>query len=336
MGDAILAAFHRLPEVQWMVTTLGSKGSVLLERVDLAEGSSAEPAVLEDLLEGTFAELSRAGSAHSAAAAQRNGGGQPACVSGTGVEIWEGGVAQPKQAYRLRLKRGGPLGGGGEDAERRRLAAAQVAAAANADAGNAAGYSGRGVATQIEAGAEEVVARVWVAQAARLPEVGGGLQGCAAKSCMVPLSPCSGALCSPGPYRTLHRLATCRKQVQARSRATHSSPTNPCTGSGPSRRARCKTPLVQGTPSLALCFTAPPRGRPWGTPCSWRRWWRPATALRWAPAQACPGRSSCALNCSELLRSDRGTALLLAAAVPSRACALVASEGRLNDARLRC
>lgn len=268
MGDAILAAFHRLPEVQWMVTTLGSKGSVLLERVDLAEGSSAEPAVLEDLLEGTFAELSRAGSAHSAAAAQRNGGGQPACVSGTGVEIWEGGVAQPKQAYRLRLKRGGPLGGGGEDAERRRLAAAQVAAAANADAGNAAGYSGRGVATQIEAGAEEVVARVWVAQAARLPEVGGGLQGCAAKSCMVPLSPCSGALCCalPAPTGRCTALPLAANKCRlAPAPPTHHPPTPalaPAPPAGRGARHHWCRGLLHWLHALQHRHAADPGGRP--------------------------------------------------------------------------
>ena len=174
MGDAMLSTFHRLPAAKWMITTLGARGSVLLERADpldpldpsvaaAAAAARQEPsAALEDLLPGLFEQA-------AAAAAPSGAAAEPACRSSEGVDVWEGGVAALGAPRRLRLQRGGPLGGGGGEAERRRAAAAAAAAAANADAGNAAGYSG-GAGGQP---AEELVARVSVASAARLPEASG-------------------------------------------------------------------------------------------------------------------------------------------------------------------
>lgn len=165
MGDAILSTFHRLPYARWMVTTLGSRGSVLLERSadESADDSALEAVALDDLIQRTFAELGGRNEAASTA------GLQPACRSSSGVEIWEGAVAAPERSYRLQLRHGGALGTGSKDAAARRAEAAQVAAAANADAGNAGGYSSSGEAAG--QGEAAIVAKVIVAQAAKLPEV---------------------------------------------------------------------------------------------------------------------------------------------------------------------
>ena len=137
VGDAILAAFHRLPNARWMATTLGARGSVLLERVDEAAASAAggpTPAVLNEIMEGLFAQMGSLGSAAAAAGSEATA--QPACVSSSGLAIGEGVVAVLDERNELRLQRGGALGGsGGQEAERRREAAAVLAALGVAVAG---------------------------------------------------------------------------------------------------------------------------------------------------------------------------------------------------------
>ncbi|KAL4458589.1 hypothetical protein ABPG75_013454 [Micractinium tetrahymenae] len=129
LGDALLATFSRMPRARWLITTLGSRGSVLLERADSAEPASE--AVLEDLVSQLLAEAQ----ADAAAAVQQQAA--PVCVSASGVAIRAGGQASSGVPRALRLRRG--------EAETQRVlaaaaAAAAHAAAANADAGNAAGY----------------------------------------------------------------------------------------------------------------------------------------------------------------------------------------------------
>ena len=53
LGDALHTTLQRLPNVKWVVTTLGKKGSVLLERCP-GQAGQAE-AVLNELL-GTLLE----------------------------------------------------------------------------------------------------------------------------------------------------------------------------------------------------------------------------------------------------------------------------------------
>ena len=83
VGDGIAAAWARLPAAAWMVTTLGTRGSVLLERCPPGGGcGSAEAAAgevaLEALLPGLFEEAAAAGEA---------AGAEVACVSASGVEV---------------------------------------------------------------------------------------------------------------------------------------------------------------------------------------------------------------------------------------------------------
>ncbi|KAI3435937.1 hypothetical protein D9Q98_001995 [Chlorella vulgaris] len=164
LGDALVATFGRLPHIRWLITTLGSRGSVLLERG--GDEESAGAAVLDDLLPLLTRE---AGAAAAAAAIPGAPQPPPACVSANGTAIYQGGSASSERVLSLRLQRSA--------AEAPRvlqaaLVAAETAAAANADIGNAAGYASAGVSPSEGSEAApglEVQARVTVVQAALLP-----------------------------------------------------------------------------------------------------------------------------------------------------------------------
>ena len=162
LGDALVATLSRLPHARWVITTLGSRGSVLLERpqpgLETAAAAAVEPVVLEELVSQLFNQ--------AAADADAGGQGVPACVSSSGVAIHTGGTASSAAACSLRLQRG--------EAETQRVAqaaaqAAAAAAAANADAGNASSYAMGSSSSSEAAPAGEVIACVMVVQAARLP-----------------------------------------------------------------------------------------------------------------------------------------------------------------------
>lgn len=55
LGDAMLATLQRLPRLKWMITTLGKRGSVLVER---RQGQQhGEEAVLEDELNAMLSNV---------------------------------------------------------------------------------------------------------------------------------------------------------------------------------------------------------------------------------------------------------------------------------------
>ncbi|GAB4822038.1 hypothetical protein N2152v2_009084 [Parachlorella kessleri] len=199
LGDAILSTFYQLPRAKWMVTTLGARGSVLLERPSSTApdgvGTPAKVATLEELMHASLPTKAHGGDDHNQQQQQQQpgmgpaaptGNGstsgpgaserplptspdsmRPACTSRSGVQIWDGSVFEHKPC-RLRLRRGGALGsGGGQELAARRAAAAQAAAAANADAGRAGRYAGN--SSMAGVAAEELVARVLLAEAAKLP-----------------------------------------------------------------------------------------------------------------------------------------------------------------------
>lgn len=163
----------RLPRARWLITTLGSRGSVLLERGEGgAERGEEEEAVLDDLVGELLAEASS-----SSVGSREEQAAPVCCVSASGVPIRACSQASSGAPRRLRLRRG--------EAETQRVlaAAAQAAAAAaaaNADAGNAAGYAmsssggdggeGGGSAAVAVAEAASCIARVTASTAARLPE----------------------------------------------------------------------------------------------------------------------------------------------------------------------
>jgi len=55
LGDALHTALQRLPNVKWMVTTLGKKGSVLLERC--SDQPASDEAILHELLDTMLEEV---------------------------------------------------------------------------------------------------------------------------------------------------------------------------------------------------------------------------------------------------------------------------------------
>ncbi len=91
MGDAVLTTLSRLPNVRFIITTLGSRGSLLVERA--APGTVVEDrAVLKDLL----AQLANELGSSSGGDADGNGNGaerEPDCVTRTGVHIRRGALA---------------------------------------------------------------------------------------------------------------------------------------------------------------------------------------------------------------------------------------------------
>lgn len=60
LGDAMLCTLHQLPRVQWMITTLGKQGSVLIERQQSKHQIGA--IALEDKLNSMLREVARSNS----------------------------------------------------------------------------------------------------------------------------------------------------------------------------------------------------------------------------------------------------------------------------------
>lgn len=176
VGDAVTSMFARIPRAQWMITTLGKKGSVLLERKSLLVqgrkkgedgGSVAEKWIAQTLIDALFEHAGAAAAGAPPDSTNENADG-PACVSASGVEIYAGGQATAPDAYSLILKRGG------EKEEEEAVAAsaaraAEAAAAANAAAGKAAAYQSSSAHATASRGTSEVHAIVTVSQAAVLP-----------------------------------------------------------------------------------------------------------------------------------------------------------------------
>jgi hypothetical protein len=192
LGDALLTLAQRLPGARLIITTLGARGSVMLERGAeqvglLGDGLQDTPAfvvhgqccqracagrkrvpcltgcpvqaaapgaqALEEVIEQLTAELAPVGP----------GGGNGDCVSSSGVGIARGGVASTPGALSLSYS----AARSSDAASSSAAAAAARAAAMNADAGNAAGYAAAAAAGPPPAGG--VTARVTVAAAASLP-----------------------------------------------------------------------------------------------------------------------------------------------------------------------
>lgn len=95
LGDAMLGLLEQLPRVQWVITTLGKKGSVLVERASFKDAEGE--AVLEDVLNSMLTEAASSNSNSSSnggsGGASQNGHeqvSQAACISKTQAEIrWE-------------------------------------------------------------------------------------------------------------------------------------------------------------------------------------------------------------------------------------------------------
>jgi len=158
-GNAIIKTFARLPRVKWMMTTLGKKGSILLERrtdktKSNSDSNTLEEGVAEDVFKRLFEKVEEGNSKKEETL--------QGCSSASGVEIFTGGVTTTRTPVRLLLEQGSE-----KDSDvlaSNAAAAAAAAAAANADGGNCAGY-----ASQLPP-FQPPEAIVTVSQAAYLPD----------------------------------------------------------------------------------------------------------------------------------------------------------------------
>ena len=77
IGDALLSTLRRLPHAEWVVTTLGSRGSVLLQRAE-RQSAPAEPQRVDDMLDRLWEQArSAAGGSASQDAACTTPDGTP-------------------------------------------------------------------------------------------------------------------------------------------------------------------------------------------------------------------------------------------------------------------
>lgn len=159
LGDALHTTLQRLPKVKLMVTTLGKKGSILLERCSDQPGQTE--AVLHELL-GTM--LEEVNSSRSSS----NGNGSSCslgCTSKNKTHIRAGEVTSADKAVKLLLQRSP---GDSPEATAAAAQAASAEASANADPSNAASYSTRSAESTMLDG--PLVAKMTVASAALLPQ----------------------------------------------------------------------------------------------------------------------------------------------------------------------
>ena len=168
LGNAVIKTFARLPKVKWMITTLGKKGSILLERTNNDSSSTpttAPSGIAEDIFEKLFIEAEEENNNSKKVKVNTSAGKKArlrGCITANGIEIFTGGVATTSTPVQLLLREGTSK----EESEKiaaNAAAAAAAAAAANADAGNSAGYSAQLFAFQ------PPEAIVTVSQAAQLP-----------------------------------------------------------------------------------------------------------------------------------------------------------------------
>ena len=89
----MLGLLEQLPRVQWMITTLGKKGSVLVERASPQDAEGE--AVLEDVLNNMLSEAASSSSSSSSSNGANDSAGhndhgpksQAACTSKTQAKI---------------------------------------------------------------------------------------------------------------------------------------------------------------------------------------------------------------------------------------------------------
>lgn len=96
LGDALVSMLHQLPRAKWIITTLGSQGSVLIRRVDqhaVSASSSSEGAFVSNcqtVIDELFSKLAPHGQ-------------QIACNSQTGVDIYTNDIQTAQHPLNLQL-----------------------------------------------------------------------------------------------------------------------------------------------------------------------------------------------------------------------------------------
>lgn len=165
LGDALLATFNRMPStVKWMVTTLGRRGAVAIERCEDGRGtlvsvgsSEVDSHALEDVLDDLFIQASR-----------QKDDGRIVCTSRNGISIRSGGYACTE--VPICVHAASALQTSQEDAQTaatRAHLAAEKEAAANAHAGSGNSYASFSTAASISGSRPSVCVRVSVMEAAQ-------------------------------------------------------------------------------------------------------------------------------------------------------------------------
>ena len=80
LGDALLTSLQRLPNVKWLATTLGKKGSVLLEHCPNQQSSGT--AVLQELLSTMLGDVTHGGACNGAGSS-----GALGCTTKDGISV---------------------------------------------------------------------------------------------------------------------------------------------------------------------------------------------------------------------------------------------------------
>eukprot|EP00873_Tetraselmis_striata_P005110 jgi/Tetstr1/425374/TSEL_015821.t1 len=158
IGDAMIAVLSRLPSMRFLVTTLGTRGSVMLTPCDgaVGEGGELPEVVLQDYLEDTFEQIGEE-------LALRQGSAPVDAIGSGNVPIRSGVQVSSPGPMRLRLKRSLS---DAEAAKQAAIQAARRAARNNADSGNHEGYVGGATFEGENAIIETVTAMVTVSSAA--------------------------------------------------------------------------------------------------------------------------------------------------------------------------
>ncbi|GMH38663.1 hypothetical protein BSKO_06547 [Bryopsis sp. KO-2023] len=154
IGDALISLMSRFPKVRTITTTLGSKGSVVLQRSGTNDEADENAVVLEDFLENAWSQLTErpAGDGDEK---------RPACMSKNGVEIRSGAMVE-SDVVILRRKKAED----NEEASIRAREFAVAAAAANAESGSGDRFQ---LQSTSEVSSPSILkARVWVAAAANI------------------------------------------------------------------------------------------------------------------------------------------------------------------------
>lgn len=156
LGDALHTALSRLPNVKWLVTTLGKRGSVLLEHHPSQQ--STDEAVLDDLLNSMLEEVS---------SSQTGNASSLGCTSKENIHIQAGHVTSTDTAVKMLLQR---APGDSPEATAAAEQAASAEAAANADGSNAAAYGKSRGGSAVLSIDKPLIAQMTVASAAVLPQ----------------------------------------------------------------------------------------------------------------------------------------------------------------------
>lgn len=86
-ADALLSMLQRLPHAEWVVTTLGSRGSAFMQRAEMP--ADTKPQKVQQLMDSLWAKAESGGGTGSSADA-------PACTTPDGIQIRSRSMPAPQ------------------------------------------------------------------------------------------------------------------------------------------------------------------------------------------------------------------------------------------------